>query len=179
LKPRLFDLNLDVCKSTALGLARLPDPEVVGTLAEVLASINTPNELKSSVILALGWIGTQPAIDSLIAALEHRSIDLAPEIVTAISKTERERVYASQRLVAYLNEKELYKGHPAIVKQEIAAALGNLGNIDTVTDLVRLLKDPDDRVKLHVMTAISKLTSIVTVEMLPKKPEFPPDCGNQ
>ncbi|WP_310423458.1 HEAT repeat domain-containing protein [Chamaesiphon sp. VAR_48_metabat_135_sub] len=179
LKPRLFDLNLDVCKSTALGLARLPDPEVVGTLAEVLASINTPNELKSSVILALGWIGTQPAIDSLIAALENRSIDLAPEIVTAIGKTERERVYASQRLVAYLNEKELYKGHPAIVKQEIAAALGNLGNINTVTDLVRLLKDPDDRVKLHVMTAISKLTSIVTVEMLPKKPEFPPDCGNQ
>jgi HEAT repeat protein len=158
LKPRLFDLNLDVCKSTALGLSRLPDPDVVATLAEVLVSINTPNELKSSVILALGWIGTQVAIDSLMAALENTSIDLVSEIVTAIGKTERERVYASQRLVAYLNSKELSTGHLAIVKQEIAAALGNLGNIHTVPDLVQLLEDPDDRVKLYAMTAISKLT---------------------
>jgi HEAT repeat protein len=164
LKPLLFDLNLDVCKSTALGLARLPDLGVVAILSEVLVSINTPKEVKSSVILALGWIGTQPAIDSLIAALVNTSIDIiAPEIVAAIGKTERERVYASQMLVAYLNSKDSPEQHPAIVKQEIAAALGNLGNIDTVPDLVRLLADPDDRVKLYTMTAISKLTPIVTV----------------
>jgi HEAT repeat protein len=165
LRPLLFDLNLAVCKATALGLARLPDPDVVPVLTEVLKSRHTDNELRSSVILALGWIGTTSAIDSSISALPSSSSDglgvgleLAPEIIIAIGKTERERVYASQRLVAYLNSKELSEPHPAIVKQEIAAALGNLGNIDTVSDLVRLLADPDDRVRLYTIAAISKLS---------------------
>jgi HEAT repeat protein len=159
LKPRLFDLNLDVCQATALGLARLPDSDVVLVLAEILVSIHTPDQLRSSVILALGWIGTQPAIDSLIAALVNISIDLAPSIITAISKTEREHIYASQMLVAYLYSKRSPEEHSAIVKQEIAAALGNLGNIDTVPDLVQLLADPDDRVKLYTKAAISKLSA--------------------
>lgn len=165
LRPLLFDLNLAVCKATALGLARLPDPDVVPVLTEVLRSRHTNNELKSSVILALGWIGTTSAIDSSISALPNSysdglgvSLDLAPEIIIAIGKTERERVYASQRLVAYLNSKDLSEPHSAIVKQEIAAALGNLGNVDTVPDLARLLADPDDRVRLYTIAAISKLS---------------------
>ncbi len=158
LRPLLFDLNLAVCAATALGLSRLPDPEVVTVLTEVLASIHTPAELKSAVILALGWIGTQSAIDSLIAALADTSADLAPEIIISISKTEQERDYASQLLISYLHSERNICQHPAIVKQEIAAALGNLGNMNTVPDLVQLLRDPDDRVKLYTITAISKLS---------------------
>ncbi|NJR31983.1 MAG: HEAT repeat domain-containing protein, partial [Chamaesiphon sp. CSU_1_12] len=54
---------------------------------------------------------------------------------------------------------------PPSVKQEIAAALGNLGNKNTVPDLVRLLGDPDDRVKLHTITAIVKLSPSVPPEI--------------
>jgi HEAT repeat protein len=165
LRPLLFDINLAVCKATAIGLARLPDPDVVPVLTEVLKSRHTDNQLRSSVILALGWIGTTSAIDSSISLLPSSSsdglgvgLDLAPEIIIAIGKTERERVYASQKLVAYLNSKELSEPHSAIVKQEIVAALGNLGNIDTVSDLVKLLADPDDRVRLYTIAAISKLS---------------------
>jgi HEAT repeat protein len=154
LRPLLFDLNLAVCETTALGLARLPDPEVVSVLTEVLVSPHTPNDLKSSAILALGWIGTRQAIDSFFTALVNTSINLAPEILTGIGKTEQERVYASQLLVRYLHSQP----HSAIVKQEIVTALGNLGNIDTVPDLVELLRDPDDRVKLYTIAAISKLS---------------------
>jgi HEAT repeat protein len=154
LRPLLFDLDLAVCEATALGFARLPDSAVVEVLTEVLLSSNTPNQLRSPIILALGWIGTRAAIDSLMAML-NLSTDLAPEILTSISKTEQEQVYASQTLVGYLG---LNQPHPAIVKQEIAAALGNLGNPETVPDLVQLLADPDDRVKLYTITAISKLS---------------------
>jgi HEAT repeat protein len=158
LRPLLFDLDLAVCGATALGLARLPDPEVVTVLTHVLLSSNTPNQLRSPIILALGWIGTKNAIDSLMTML-NLSTELAPEILTSISKTEQEQIHASQSLVGYLRLNPLCS---AIVKQEIAAALGNLGNPETVPDLVQLLADPDDRVKLYTITAISKLSPPVS-----------------
>ena len=162
LRPLLFDLDLAVCAATALGLARLPDPAVVEVLTTVLLSSNTPDRLRSPIILALGWIGTRGAIDSLMAML-NLSTELAPEILTSISKTEQAQIYASQSLVGYLRLDRL---HPAIVKQEIAAALGNLGNPQTVPDLVQLLADPDDRVKLYTITAISKLSPTIPRSIL-------------
>jgi HEAT repeat protein len=158
LQPLLFDLDLAVCEATALGLSRLPDPSIVGILTEILNSARTPDRLKSAVILALGWIGSQEAIDSVISVLADISIDLVPEIMVGISKTERERVYASQQLVRYLHSQDLLV-HPAIVKQELAAALGNLGHIDAVPALVALSSDLDERVRLHAITAMSKLAS--------------------
>jgi HEAT repeat protein len=154
LRPLLFDLNLAVCQATALGLARLPDRSNIEVLAAVLLSSQTPTELQSSIILALGWIGTIPAIDSLMAAFSQVDPSLAPEIVMAIGKTEREQIYASQILVNHLQGLE---PSAAIIKQEIATALGNLGNPDIVPDLVQLLDDLDDRVKLYTINAISKL----------------------
>jgi HEAT repeat protein len=160
LRPLLFDLNLAVCQATALGLSRIPDPAVVKVLAEILLSTHTPTPLRSSVILALGWIGTQAAIDSLILALMPSleiSVDLVVEIIIAIGKTEQERVNASQMLVNYL---QANRQAPAIVKQEIATTLGNLGNSNIISELVHLLADPNDRVKLHTSNAIAKLSVI-------------------
>lgn len=166
LKPLLFDLNLDVCEATALGLSRLPDPQVVAVLTTVLMSSRTPDRLKSAIVLALGWIGTSDAIDSLIAALPDATADLAVEIVRSIGKTERERVYASRTLIAYLDSDRSGAGQsPASVTQEIAATLGNLGDRDSVSTLIRLLGYPDDRVKLYTIAAISKLCSEIPPEI--------------
>jgi HEAT repeat protein len=155
LRPLLFDLNLAVCQATALGLARLPDRLNIEVLTAVLLSPQTPMELQSSVILALGWIGTIPAIDSLMAAFPHVAPSLAPEIAIAIGKTEREQIYASHVLANHL---QILAPSATIIRQEIATALGNLGNPAIVPDLVGLLDDPDDRVKLYAMNAISKLS---------------------
>ncbi len=158
LRPLLFDLDLAVCTATALGLARLPDPRVVALLTEVSVSDRTPNELKSAVILALGWIGSKAAIDSLIASLVQNSSDLAPEIIMAIGKTEIEREYASQRLVDYWESKSSTTINSTTIDREIATALGNLGNIASVPTLVKLSADLDDRVRLHAIAAIAKLS---------------------
>ncbi len=163
LRPLLFDLNLAVCQATALGLARLPDRSIVEMLTEVLRSPHTPQALTSSVILALGWIGTQAAIDSLIAAFPNIAPNLAPEIAISIGKTTQEQIYASQILIKCL---QTTAAHSALVKQEIAAALGNLGNPHILPDLIYLLGDPDDRVKLYTITAISKLAPTVPLELL-------------
>lgn len=158
LRPLLFDLDLTVCEATILGLSRLPDPQVVVLLTEVLVADRTPTVLKSSAILALGWIGNQAAIDSLMAALGDIEPDLAPEIIVAIGKTEREREYAARKLVDYWESTAATITHSAIVDREIAAALGNLGNIASVPILVKLSADLDDRVRLHAITALAKLS---------------------
>jgi HEAT repeat protein len=164
LQPLLFDLNLAVCGATALGLSRLPDPQAVTVLAEVLVADRTPTPLQSQVILALGWIGTCAALDCLAAALVTVPPAMRGEIVSSIGNTERERCYASQLLAAYLqaNIAEL----PASVKQEIAVSLGNLGEINSVPELIQLLGDPDDRVKLYTIAAISKLSPTIPAEIL-------------
>jgi HEAT repeat protein len=161
LQPLLFDLNLEVCEATARGLARVNDPGVVPVLAKVLGSQQTPDRLKAAVILAIGWIGTQPAIDTLIAALATTA-PFAPELIIAIGKTECDRTYASQQLVTYLRSSHITTTPlQSIVKQQIATALGNLGNLATVPDLEQLLTDPDDRVRLHAQTAIAKLSATI------------------
>jgi HEAT repeat protein len=162
LRPLLFDLNLAVCEATALGLARLPDPRVVELLQQVAIDIHTPISLRSQVILALGWIGTKVAIASLGNMLLTAPTDLASEIITSISKTEHEQIYASQLLIDRLHADR----DPVMLKPEIATALGNLGNIQAVSDLVKLLGDPDDRVKFHAIAAIAKLSPTIPQQVL-------------
>ncbi|WP_310484137.1 HEAT repeat domain-containing protein [Chamaesiphon sp. VAR_48_metabat_403] len=158
LRPLLFDLDLAVCEATALGFARLPDPRVVTLLTELLVSDRTPTALKLSAILALGWIGSQSAVDSLVAALVDIDSDLAPEIIVAIGKTELEREYASILLIDYWESKFSATTPSPSIDREIATALGNLGNIASVPTLVKLSADLDDRVRLHAVAAIAKLS---------------------
>ncbi len=164
LRPLLFDLNLGVCAAAALSLARLPDPDAVDVLADMLADPRTPPALRSPVILALGWIGTRSALDRLAQSLATAPVPEIAEIVRSISNTESESTYASQLLTVYLSADLV--ALPAIVKQEIAAALGNLGNIDSVPELIQLLGDPDDRVKLYTIAAIAKLAPTIPAEIL-------------
>jgi HEAT repeat protein len=162
LRPLLSDLNLDVCTATALGLARIPDPQVVEILTEVTRSPHTPDPLRSAIMLGLGWIGSKPALASLVEMLTTAPPHRAKEIIVSIGKTETEQQYASQQLVIYLHQGSSVGGkfeHSAIIKQEIAFTLGNLGNIDVVPDLMQLLDDPDDRVRLQTISTIAKLSS--------------------
>lgn len=164
LQPLLFDLNLEVCEATALGLARLPDPQVVTVLSEVLASSHTPVKLRSAVIRALGWIGTRSALASLAAGLATAPPASLVEIITSISNTETDRTAASQLLADYLRTN--LATSTASVKQEIAVALGNLGDTSSVPELIQLLGDPDNRVKLYTIAAIAKLSPTIPPEIL-------------
>jgi HEAT repeat protein len=164
LQPLLYDLNLAVCEATALALARLPDPLVVEILRDVAISPRTPATLRSQTILALGWIGTEPAITSLGEMLATAPADVASKIIASMSKTEHEQIYASQLLLTYLHSHQ--HQHSSPIRQEIAAALGNLGNLQTVSDLVLLLGDLDDRVKLHAIAAIAKLSPTIPPQIL-------------
>jgi HEAT repeat protein len=173
LRPLLFDLNLAVCEATALGLARLTDVRVVELLKQVAIDDRTPATLRAQAILGLGWIGTEAAIATLGSLLTVASPELASEIIASVSKTEHERIYASQVLLAYLVTDRLSTN----LKQEIATALGNLGNIQAVFDLVQLLGDPDDRVKFHAIAAMVKLSPTIPPQILEltSRPDLEPE----
>ncbi len=163
LRPLLYDLDLDVCVATALGLARIPDPQVVEILTEVTRSPHTPDVLRSAIILGLGWIGSRSAITSLVQMSIAAPVDRVKEIIISIGKTDTEREYASQQLVTYLKPGTSVGGnfqHSAIIKQAIVSTLGNLGNIAVVPDLMQLLEDSDDRVRFQTIATIAKLSSI-------------------
>ncbi len=162
LRPLLFDLNLAVCEATALGLARLTDVRVVELLKQVASDAHTPATLQDRAILALGWIGSAAAITALESLLAIAPPDVASKIIKSVSKTEHERIYASQVLLAYLATDRL----SASLKQEIATAVGNLGNIQAVSDLMPLLGDPDDRVKFHAIAAMIELSPVVPPQIL-------------
>jgi HEAT repeat protein len=169
LRPLLSDLDLDVCVATALGLARLGDPQVVEILTTATISPHLPDVLRSAIILGLGWIGCQRAIASLAQMLATSPPDRAREIIVSIGKTDTERVYASQQLVMYLEQGTSVEGDlqlTAIVKQEIVATLGNLGNIDVVPHLSQLLRDPDDRVRLQTISTIAKLSESISTPIV-------------
>jgi HEAT repeat protein len=162
LRPLLYDLDLNVCSATAMGLARIADPQVVEILTEVTRSSHTPDVLRSAIILGLGWIGSRPAITSLVEMLTTAPPDLAREIIVSIGKTDTEQSYASQQLVIYLQQGTSVGAdlqHSAIIKQEIVSTLGNLGNIAVVPDLMQLLGDSDDRVRFQTIATIAKLSS--------------------
>lgn len=158
IRPLLYDLDLNVCTATALGLARIDDSRVVEILIQAAIDPRTPDVLRSAIILGLGWIDSRSAIASLAAMLTTAPANLAREIVDSIGKTASEKVYASQQLAIYLRQiKDLPDS--ALVKQEIAATLGNLGNIEIVPDLMQLLEDPDNRIRLQTIAAITKLSA--------------------
>ncbi len=165
MRPLLYDLDLDVCAATALGLARIDDPRVVDILTQATIDPYLPDGLRSAIILGLGWIDSRSAITSLVTMLVTAPADLTRAIIVSIGKTASQKVYASQQLAIYLRrDKDLQ--HSAIVKQEIAATLGNLGNIDVVPDLMQLLEDPDDRIRLQVMATITKLSATTSTEAI-------------
>jgi HEAT repeat protein len=157
LAPLLFDLNLNVCSATALGLSRVSNPTVVPILGRVLRSPHTPLELQSKLVLSLSWIATPTALDYLSDTLFDAPTVLALEIINQIGQIDREREYATKLLINFLRSPEIEQ-HSPIILGAIAAALGNLGDPRSVDELVKLLGEPDQKIKFQAICALHKIS---------------------
>lgn len=176
LKPLLYDFNLDVCQQAAIALGRSARDEAAQALFNVITSPATPVPLQIEFIRALGWIRTTKALDYLQQALDRVSVEGVQEIVRALGHTQ-EPVFkqkAAQILIDFLNS-----GHPARqidrVKQAIAQAWGQLGEVVTIDALVELLADPAPSVKLHAIAALKNFpTAYQQLEQLSDDEELTP-----
>jgi HEAT repeat protein len=155
LKPLLYDFNREVCQQAAIAFGRSGQDEAAQALFNVIKSPATPVPLQLDFIRALGWIRTAKALDYLQQALSQVSVEGVQEIVRVLGHSAEPvlKQKAAQILIDFLNSEHPAR-HTATVKQAIAQAWGQLGQVGTIDALVRLLADPADSVKLHAIAAL-------------------------
>ncbi len=160
LRPLLLDLNLEVCRQTAIALGRLGTPAATNTLFQSLQSSNTPEFLAIELIRALGWIGTSEALDCLQRSLVQLPLaeSVCQETLTVLGRVDQpdQKRQATQILLDLLQQEGTF-ARSASARQAIALALGQLGEITALDSLINLLADPDVGVRLHVISALKTL----------------------
>ncbi len=155
LKPLLYDFNLEICQQAAIALGRLGTDDAAEALFDVLQSPATPVSLTYDLIRALAWVGTTKSVDYLQQALIGAAVESTLEIVRVLGRLEEPvlKTKAAQILIDFLNS-EHPAAREATVKQAIAQAWGQLGEISAIDALVGLLADPADSVRLHAIAAL-------------------------
>ncbi|MCY7321864.1 MAG: HEAT repeat domain-containing protein, partial [Phormidesmis sp. CAN_BIN36] len=160
LRPLLLDLNLEVCRQTAIALGRLATPAATNTLFQSLQSPNTPEFLAIELIRALGWIGTSEALDCLQRSLIQLPLaeSVRQEILTVLGRVDQpdQKRQATQILLDLLQQDGTF-ARSVSARQAIALTLGQLGEITALDPLINLLADPDVGVRLHVISALKAL----------------------
>ena len=161
LRPLLLDLNLEVCRQTAIALGRLGTPDATSTLFQSLQSPHTPALLAIELVRALGWIGTSEALHYLQRSLIQISLaeSVCQEVLTVLGRVDQpdQKRQATQILLDLLQQEGTF-ARSVSARQAIALALGQLGEITALDSLINLLADPDVGVRLHVISALKALS---------------------
>lgn len=174
LRPLLFDLNLEVCRQTAIALGRLGTSQAATALYEVLNSAHTPENLLIESVRALGWIALPEALSHLQSALLQLSLaeTVQLEIVQALGRIETVEL-KSQAAEILLDG--LPKFESVGIRQAIALSLGQLGNPDAINALIALLADTDDGVRLHAISALKTLDAELSHQQLEQLAKIEPE----
>ncbi len=171
LQPLLLDLNLEVCRQTAIALGRLGTPAATQILFQTLQSLTTPEALALELVRALGWIGTSDALHCLQRSLIK--IPLAEsarqEILVVLGRVDHpdRKRQATQILLDLLHQEGTFKS--ASARRAIALALGQLGDLVALDPLINLLADPHVSVRLHVISALKTLAPEVAHQRLEQR----------
>ncbi|MEG5060900.1 HEAT repeat domain-containing protein [Microcoleus sp. A2-C5] len=186
LKPLLWDIRLEVCQEAAIAIGRLKTDAAAAALFELLRSPTTPVQLQIETVRALGWIETPASLGYLQTALIGRSAinanfgeltntnqllttdenlqnyniesAVCQEVVTVLGRVEKPELKAKAAEIAI---DLLESNHPAVqsveIKQSLALALGQLGDMRALDVLIQLLADADNSVRLHSLSALKQL----------------------
>jgi len=186
LKPLLWDIRFEVCQQAAIAIGRLKTDAAAYSLFEFLRNPATPLELQIETVRALGWSETAVALEYLQTALIGRSpfnaqpgeFTNSDRVLTASESLQIDNINPAvcQEIAAVLGRVEkpelkvkaaeiaiglLEGNHPAVqpaqIKQSLALALGQLGDIRALDVLIQLLADGDNSVRLHGAAALKRL----------------------
>ncbi|MBW3586690.1 MAG: HEAT repeat domain-containing protein [Cyanobacteria bacterium 0813] len=162
LKPLLSDIRLEVCQQAAIAIGRVKTDAAAAALFELLRSPLTPVELQIETVRALSWSETAAALEylqqTLIAELNNTNSPVCQEIVIVLGRLEKPELKAK---AAEIMIDLLESNHPALqsagIKQCLALALGQLGDMRGLDGLISMLGDADSSVRLHCMAALKQL----------------------
>ena len=157
LKPLLYDLDLEVCKQTAISLGRMKQTEATTALFAVLQADTTPYGLKSDLIKALAWSENALAIGYLQQALNNASELVVREIIMVLGRIttpELKRIATKALINFWQNNRQC----SSAIKQTLATSLGQLRCHNARQVLEEIVEDSDRKVQLHALSALKKLS---------------------
>lgn len=156
LQPLLSDLNLQVCRETAIALGRMTQVSATTALFSVLEADTTPSALKLDLVKALGWSKLSQGIDYLEKALVTSTGIVTQEIITTLGRITLPELkpQAAQVLVNWWQTQPL---ESSLHKSALATAFGELRNNCAREILQQLAADRDRKVKLYAQSALHKL----------------------
>ncbi|MFM9268598.1 HEAT repeat domain-containing protein [Tychonema sp. BBK16] len=162
LKPLLWDIRLEVCQQAAMAIGRLKTDAAAVVLFDLLRSATTPISLQIETIRALSWMETATALVYLQKALNQSDYNIkstvCQEIIAVLGRWQKPelKAFAAKILIDFIES-----NHPAVedarIKQSLALALGQLGDIRAIDILIQLLGNPDKSVRLHGLSALKQL----------------------
>ena len=166
LRPRLWDLNLEVCRQTAIALGRIKTPEAVALLLEVLRSPHTPPALQVETIRSIAWINTPIGLDGLASFLcADPDPTAADEAIAALGRVESAKDQSAAVLLQLLQVNHPIAQTPRS-KQAIALSLGQLEQMQAIDPLIQLLADDNASVRFHAIAALKQLSPQIAYERL-------------
>lgn len=187
LRPLLKDLNLEVCRHTAIAFGRIGTDAAVAALAELLQTPHTPLLLQLEVVRALARIESITAIEQLQyflfqpAPTSDAFLEVSQEIVMLLGRvSSAEAKQAALPLLQTL----LTTTHPLAQqvqgKQAITFSLGQLGQVAALDTLIQLLADPAKSVQLHAIAALKRLAPDLAyqkLQTLAQRPDLTEDLS--
>nr|WP_263858160.1 HEAT repeat domain-containing protein [Waterburya agarophytonicola] len=158
--PLLYDLNLEVCRQTAISLGRMKCDRATQALFTVLQLDTTPDSLKLDLVKALGWSELSSAINYLELALANSTVAVTQEIVIVLGRTNKSHLkfQAAKVLIGFWQSQNRLLESPQL-RQSLATSLGELGGEWGKTTLEQLTRDSDRKVQLHAFFALKKVIS--------------------
>jgi HEAT repeat protein len=159
LQPLLYDLDLEICRQSAIALGRMGSDSAAKVLFEVLCSSATPDPLKLDLVRVLGWLDTEQALDYLEQALYTEKETICQEIITLLGRVVEPnlKIKATQILIDFFNT-DSNKQNQLQLKQMLALSLGELGKPEASFTLNVLAEDREKKVRLHAIAALKKLS---------------------
>ncbi|MBE9170600.1 HEAT repeat domain-containing protein [Pleurocapsales cyanobacterium LEGE 06147] len=159
-QPLLYDLDLEICRQTAIALGRMGNDRAATVLFEVLQSPVTPTSFKLDLVRTLSWIETERALDYLAWTLTTENEPICQEIITVLGRVAEPdlKTKATQILLDFFQADSDRQNQPQL-KQALALSLGELGKSQAASTLNLLAVDREKGVRLHAIAALKKLSS--------------------
>lgn len=159
LQPLLYDLNLDVCRQTALSLGKIGNDSATEALNGALKSPNTPLSLKLDIVKALAWSESSLALDYLQAAITTESNLVSQEIITVLGRIKT--IALKSKAIAILAN--FWQTSPLAqdfeCKKSLAMAFGELKAQSSKGILEQLAQDENKMVQLYAIASLKKIDS--------------------
>jgi HEAT repeat protein len=184
--PFLNDPAIEVADRAARALGRLGTEAAAIALVQKCCDPHSPPILQQTLIQALGWVGSKPALDGLIQIWEILSQQnplpelLLQEVLASLSRVIDSEVQleAAERILEFLSLPILQ--HAVGLQCNAVSCLGRLAKTSMIPEIIDLLAIPNYGVQLHIIAALKHISAeeaYQEIQRRSKMQKIPPELA--